>query len=129
MEVGQTQNRETMALRTLITIDLFYFIMCEDPTQIEIDWNSNCLRARSHMASHYTWRPVTTLHGFGSVLGRHLDTSFGLSQFHGPGPWLVCEVALSRLVDLPRLPPKKIKTIVQVSLICLVDKSGPLKIF
>ena len=32
LEVGQTQNRETMALQTLTTIDLFYFIMCEDPT-------------------------------------------------------------------------------------------------
>ena len=26
-----TQNRETMALQTLTTVDLFYFIMCEDP--------------------------------------------------------------------------------------------------
>jgi hypothetical protein len=73
LEVGQTQNRETMALRTLTTVDLFYFIMCEEPTQIEIYWNSNCLRARSHMASHYTSRPVTTLHGFGSALGRLVD--------------------------------------------------------
>ena len=30
LEVGLTQNRETMALRTLTTVDLFYFIMCED---------------------------------------------------------------------------------------------------
>jgi hypothetical protein len=30
LEVGLTQNRETMALRTLPTIDLFYFIMCEN---------------------------------------------------------------------------------------------------
>ena len=30
LEVGLTQNRETMALRTLVTIGLFYFIMCED---------------------------------------------------------------------------------------------------
>ena len=30
LEVGLTQNQETMALRTLTTIDLFYFIMCED---------------------------------------------------------------------------------------------------
>jgi hypothetical protein len=30
VEVGPTQNhRETMALQTLTTIDLFYFIMCE----------------------------------------------------------------------------------------------------
>ena len=31
LEVGLTPNQETMALRTLTTIDLFYFIMCEDP--------------------------------------------------------------------------------------------------
>ena len=30
LEVGQTQNRETMALWTLTSIDVFYFIMCED---------------------------------------------------------------------------------------------------
>ena len=65
-----------MALRTHRSFDLFYFIMCEDPTQIEVHWNSIWLRARSHMASHYTWRPVTALHGFGGVLGRPLDTLF-----------------------------------------------------
>ena len=31
LEVGLTQNQETMTLRTLATISLFYFIMCEDP--------------------------------------------------------------------------------------------------
>jgi hypothetical protein len=31
LEVGLIQNRETMALRMLTTVDLFYFIMCEDP--------------------------------------------------------------------------------------------------
>jgi hypothetical protein len=31
LEVGLPQNRETMELRTLTTIDLFYFMMCEDP--------------------------------------------------------------------------------------------------
>jgi hypothetical protein len=30
LEVGLAQNRETMALRTLTTIDLFIFIMRED---------------------------------------------------------------------------------------------------
>jgi hypothetical protein len=30
-EVGLTQNWETMALGKLTTVDLFYFIMCEDP--------------------------------------------------------------------------------------------------
>ena len=31
LEVGLTQNRETMALRMLTTVDLIYFIMSEDP--------------------------------------------------------------------------------------------------
>ena len=31
VEVGLTQNMETMALQTLTTIDLFYFKMCEKP--------------------------------------------------------------------------------------------------
>jgi hypothetical protein len=31
LEAGLTQNQVTMALRTLTTIDLVYFIMCEDP--------------------------------------------------------------------------------------------------
>ena len=30
-EVSPTQNREIMALRTLTTVDFFYFVMCEDP--------------------------------------------------------------------------------------------------
>jgi hypothetical protein len=31
LEVGLTQNRETVALQTLTIIDYFYFIMFEDP--------------------------------------------------------------------------------------------------
>jgi hypothetical protein len=67
--VGLTQNRETVALRTLTTVGLFYFIMCEDPAWIEIHWNSIWLRARSHMTSHYMWGSVTTPHDFGGVVG------------------------------------------------------------
>ena len=40
---------------------------------------------------------MTTIHDVESVLGQHLDTSFGLSQFHGHGSWLMCEVALKML--------------------------------
>ena len=47
------------------------------------------------MISHYILGPMTTLHNFGSKLGRHVGTSFGFSQFHGHGYWLVCEVALT----------------------------------
>ena len=46
------------------------------PAWIEIHWNSIWLRARSHVTSHYTWGPATTLHDFGGVLGRPLDTCF-----------------------------------------------------
>ena len=76
LEVGLTQNWETVALRTLITVGLFYFIMCEVPAWIEIHWNSIWLRVRSHVTSHYTWGSVTALHGFGGDLGRPLDTFF-----------------------------------------------------
>ena len=30
LEVGLTQDRETVTLRTLTTVSLIYFIMCED---------------------------------------------------------------------------------------------------
>ena len=33
MEVDLTQNRATMALWTLAVVDLFYYIMCEDPRE------------------------------------------------------------------------------------------------
>ena len=35
LEVSLTQNQETMALWMLTTIDLFYFIVCEDPYEYE----------------------------------------------------------------------------------------------
>ena len=76
LEVGLTQNRETMALQMLTTVGLFYIIMCEDPAWIEIPWNSIWLRAQSHVTSHYTRGSVTTLHDFGGVLGRPLGTFF-----------------------------------------------------
>jgi hypothetical protein len=31
LEVGLTQNRKIMALRTLTTVGLFYFTVCDDP--------------------------------------------------------------------------------------------------
>ena len=36
LEVGLTQNRETKALRMLTTVDLFYFIVCENPHESKI---------------------------------------------------------------------------------------------
>ena len=84
LEVGLTHG-ETMALLNITLV----------PTWIEIHGISIWLRARPHLTSHYTWGHVTTLHDFGSVLGQLLDTSFGLSQFHDHGSWLVCEVTLN----------------------------------
>jgi hypothetical protein len=46
------------------------------PTWLEIRWNSIWLKAWSHVTSQYTWGYVTTLHGFGGVLERSLDTFF-----------------------------------------------------
>ena len=51
---------------------LFYHVW--GPAWIEIQWNSIWLRDRSHMTSHYTRRPMTTLHDFGDVLGRPLGS-------------------------------------------------------
>ena len=53
---------------------MFYCVW--GPAWMEIHWDSNWLRARSHMTSHYTWGSVTTLHDLGGVLGRPLDTFF-----------------------------------------------------
>ena len=36
LEVGLTQNWETMALRTLTTVDFLYFIICENPHEYKI---------------------------------------------------------------------------------------------
>ena len=33
LEVGLTPNQETIALRTLTTVDLYDFVMCEDPLE------------------------------------------------------------------------------------------------
>jgi hypothetical protein len=87
-------NHVPWSLGIFIDVDLLYFYNVWGPVWIKIHWNSIWLRAPSHMTSHYTWKYVTTLHVFGGDLGRPLDTSFGLSQFHGHGSWLVCEVAL-----------------------------------
>ena len=70
---------------------LYYHVW--GPTWIEIHWNSIWLRVWLHMASHYTWGSVTTLHDFGGVLGRPLDTL--LWALTNSWSWLLAhEVAL-----------------------------------
>ena len=58
---------------------LFYHVW--GPAWIEIHSNSIWLRVRSHMTSHYTWGPVTTLHDFGGVLGWPSTLSLGSHDF------------------------------------------------
>ena len=75
--------------------------MCQNPHEQRIHWNSIWLRARSRTTSHYTGlraRDDTTTWRWRCVVGRRPigHFSFGLSQCHGHGPWLVCELALMR---------------------------------
>ena len=74
-ELGLSQNRVTMALRNLTTIDSLRFIMCEDPMN-RTRWNSISLRAQSYMTSHYTLGPWPHCMLLGCVSGQPLDTFF-----------------------------------------------------
>ena len=67
------------------------------PTRIEIHWNNIWLRVRSHMTSHYTWGPMTILHDLEVFWDGLWSLSFELSQFHGHGSRLMCEVALRNM--------------------------------
>ena len=98
LEVGLTQNQEIIALWTLTTVGLFYFITCEDPCEhksieIAFGWGPGHIRLHSTLEDpwphSWLWRCV------GMAVGHFL---FGLSQSHGHGSWLVCEVALSEWV-------------------------------
>ena len=89
--VGLTQNQETMALQTRWFI-WFYHVW--GPAWIEIHWNCMWLRVWSHITSHYTWRSVITRHDLEVCWDALWTLSFGLSQFHGHGSWLMCEVVL-----------------------------------
>jgi hypothetical protein len=63
---------------------------------VDIHWNSIWLRAWSCMTSHYTWGSVPHYMILEVSWDGLWTLSFGLSQFHGHGSWLVCEVALSQ---------------------------------
>jgi len=96
LEVGLTQNRETVTLQNLTSCWFGIFCHVWGPCTDKVSLNSIWLRARPHMTSHNTWGPVTTLHDFGSALGQASRHFFlGSQYFHGHGSWLVCEVALN----------------------------------
>ena len=99
LEVGLTQNRKTVTLQTLTTVDFILFYHVWGPAWREIHWNGIWLRAQSHMASHCTWRDRWPHYMILEVCWASLCTlSFGLSQFHGHNSQLVWEVA-------PNSPP------------------------
>ena len=84
-----------MALRTLTMVDLYHFITCEDLHEYNIfkiafDWGPG------HIWLHTTLEGMWSHNMILEVWWDGLWTlSFGLSQFHGHGSWLVCEVALN----------------------------------
>ena len=88
LEVGLTQNRTTMALQNAHNHWFILLYHGRGPAWIKIHRDSMWLRARSRMASHYMMLEVYWDNGLWTL-------AFGLSQFHGQGSWLVCEVALS----------------------------------
>ena len=94
LEVGLTQNRATTALRMLTIVDLFSFITCEDPyeqkfLEITFGWGL------SHIWLHTTLEGLWPYYMMLEVCWDGLWTLFyELSQFHGLGSWLVCEVTL-----------------------------------
>ena len=67
LKEGLTQNRHTMALKNAHNHWLILIYHAWGPTWREIHWNNIWLRTRSHMTSHYTWGPATTLHALGGV--------------------------------------------------------------
>ena len=89
---------------------LYSILSCvKRPTCKFLYWNSMWCRARSHMTSHYTWGSMTTIDAFGGALGQPLDTTFfWLSQFHGHGFQLACEVALIAYTSRRRIVLSKI---------------------
>jgi hypothetical protein len=76
LEVGLTYNRETKALRTLTTIGLLYFIMCEDLHEskfIDIAFGRGPNHIWLHTTLEIPWRPYMI---WEVCQGRPLDTFF-----------------------------------------------------
>jgi hypothetical protein len=94
LEVGLTQNRETMALQTLTTVNLFNFIMREDPHEHKFI-ETHLVEGPVTYDFTIHLRVVTTLLDVGDVLGRPLNTFFWaltiswsrLSARAWSGPW------------------------------------------
>ena len=110
LEVGLTQNWETMATRNLTSVDLSYFIMCEDPYKLRfVDiafgwgpshiWFHTTLEVRDHTT--WFWRCLGTSFGY-FPLGSHnfMVTALGTCV---KWPWVACQggkPAVDHLVHL-----------------------------
>ena len=100
-------------------VDLFYFIMCEDPheqnfIEMAFGWGSGPYDFTLHyMILEVPWDGLWTL-------------SFGLSRFHGHGSWLVCEVALNLRLLSGSTPwvPKLISTLEYVGVLTNLKMTG-----
>jgi hypothetical protein len=88
LEVGLTQHLEAMALRTLTTVDFFYFITCEDPHEqnfikLAFGWGPGHIWLHLHLRirDHTTWfwRCVGTAFGH-FLLGSHNFTVTALGS-------------------------------------------------
>jgi hypothetical protein len=87
LEVGLTQNQETLAFWKLTTTGSFSFYHVWGPSWIDIHWNNIWLRARLHTTLEGPWPPHYTML---EVCWDGLWTlSFALSQCHGHSSWLV----------------------------------------
>jgi hypothetical protein len=100
--LGGTPNTKPWDHRTLNAHNRCFILLyhLRRPTWIQNHWNSIWLRAWSHMTSHYTWGSMTTSMILEVCCNGLWTLSFGLSQFHRHGSWLVCEVALITLLVL-----------------------------
>ena len=75
-----------LLIKFILSLEFFCFLFFVCLCEFYNIW----VRIRSHMASHYTWIFVITLHDFGGVLGRSLAVFFWALTIS----WFVCEVAL-----------------------------------
>ena len=94
LEVGLTQTRHPLALWPFTTIGLFYFIMCEDLHEWKFIEIAFALQP-GHIWLHTTFEDPWPHYMILEVCWDGLWTlSFKLSQSHGHGSWLLCELAL-----------------------------------
>jgi hypothetical protein len=91
LEVGLTQNRETMALRMLTTVDILCIIMVEDPhewkfIEVAFGWGSG------HIWLHTTWflRCLGTTFGHFLLASHNFDVTALGSCVKWPLDWSIC---------------------------------------